>query len=159
MSLHTQATVILLLDIAIGPVPTKSGETHVISESVQDVLKAAKKGIRWLQILGNTSGSAQRSFEFANKCIHGLTAAKASDLSDITPVAHRLQATRSTREQTGFPSTQSGQPGFESENSRSGNFAPSEKPSSGSIAQGRIQENVVDEVSPLFPIGLVDSRG
>ncbi|KAJ5288112.1 hypothetical protein N7478_003798 [Penicillium angulare] len=121
----TQATVILLLDVAIGPVPTKTGEAHVISESVQDVLKAAKKSIRWLQVLGNTSGSAQRSFEFANRCIHSLTAGKESGLSDIPSVAHHPHASRSTREKKRV----------EFENSPSEGLAPPEKSNSGSIAQ------------------------
>ncbi|KAJ5982051.1 hypothetical protein N7451_012151 [Penicillium sp. IBT 35674x] len=51
-----KATIILLLDISIGPVPTKPREAHVTSESVEDVLNAAKKGILWLHCLESTSG-------------------------------------------------------------------------------------------------------
>lgn len=130
----TQATVILLLDISIGPVPTKPGEIRVVSESVQDVLKAAKKGIRWLQILGKTSGSAQRSFEFANKCIHSLRAAKESDLSDFPPVADQLRETRSARRNADF-STRSDKLGFGAEKSTSEDFAAPEKSKSEIIAQ------------------------
>ena len=133
----TQATVILLLDISIGPVPTKLGETHVVSEPTEDVLKAAKKGIRWLQCLGNTSGSAHRSFEFANRCIHSLTAAREFDLSDMPPVAHQPYQTPSTQEED-YSSAQSGRPDSEAEKEMSSDFAPPENPSSESNFRGQL---------------------
>jgi hypothetical protein len=137
----TQATVILLLDISVGPVPTKLGEAHVVSEPTGDVLKAAKKGIRWLQCLGNTSGAAYRSFEFANKCIHSLTAAREFDLSDMPPVAHQPYQTPSTKEEEEeYSSAQSGRPGSEAEKDMPGDFAPSESPSS--------ERNARDQLPP-----------
>jgi hypothetical protein len=104
-------------------------------------LKAAKKGIRWLQCLGNTSGAAYRSFEFANKCIHSLTAAREFDLSDMPPVAHQPYQTPSTKEEEEeYSSAQSGRPGSEAEKDMPGDFAPSENPSS--------ERNARDQLPP-----------
>lgn len=126
----TQASVILLLDISIGPVPTKPGQTDVVTESAEDVLKAAKKIILWLQCLGTTSSSAQRSFEFANRCIHSLTAAKESDLSDlpgIPPMAHRAHTDQSTPKKEDFSPFDSGRPDIDDAKQKSKDFVPSEE--------------------------------
>lgn len=83
----TQATVILLLDVSIGPVPTRSEEAAVPAESAEDVLDGVKKGLSWLHCLGRSSEAARRAFEFCNSCIRRIATTKDLDLGGI-PSAH-----------------------------------------------------------------------
>lgn len=92
----TQAVIILLLDLSIGPVPTKSKEDPVVSESVEIVLNATKKGILWLQCLGKTSEAARRSFGFSIRCIRHLSTARDLDLSGIPSPTSQEHPHRST---------------------------------------------------------------
>lgn len=94
----TQATTILLLDIFIGPVPTKPEEVAVASESVDAVLNGAKKGLLWLRCLGKTSGAARRSFEFGHSCLRRVAARRNFDLSDIPPPTSPQQSYQSVTE-------------------------------------------------------------
>ena len=87
----TQATTILLLDLAIGPVPTKPGEVSVDTESVDIVLKSAKKGLLWLQCLSKTSASARRAFRFGNRCIQSLAARRDFNLTGIPPTGDQAE--------------------------------------------------------------------
>ncbi|CAL5866998.1 uncharacterized protein PFLUO_LOCUS1210 [Penicillium psychrofluorescens] len=79
----TQATVILLLDLTIGPAAMSSEEAAVLAQSASDVLNGAKKGISWLHCLGSTSEAARRSFRFCNACIRRMAATNDLDLSGI----------------------------------------------------------------------------
>ncbi|KAJ5982088.1 hypothetical protein N7451_012188 [Penicillium sp. IBT 35674x] len=88
----SQATVILLLDISIGPAPSRPGEAAVRRESTEHVLNCAKKGIAWLHCLGRTSEAAQRASKFCNSCIHRIAATKHLNIDGIpSPVSsHRM---------------------------------------------------------------------
>jgi hypothetical protein len=88
----TQATTILLLDLTIGPVPTKPGEVSVDSESIDVVLSAAKKGLLWLHCLSKTSESARRAFRFGNRCIQSLAARRGFDLTGIPPAGDQAES-------------------------------------------------------------------
>lgn len=129
----TQATIILLLDISIGPIPTKPEEAHVTSKPAGDVLDAAKKGILWLHCLGRTSDSAQRSFELLNRCIHHLTATRDYDMGDIPPLADGHITTRSTQGTRNLSSTQGSELQSEAESQKPENIAPLGHSNSGSI--------------------------
>ncbi|KAI1829101.1 transcriptional regulator family: Fungal Specific TF [Penicillium roqueforti] len=150
----TQATIILLLDISIGPVPTKPGEAHVTSESIENVLNAAKKGILWLHCLGRTSGSAQRSFELVNRCIHHLTAARDFDMSDIPPLADGPITTRSPRGTRNLSSTQGSELQSEVESQEAKNFAPFGHTNSGTVTQAqprrRLSVGAHQSILPLY---------
>jgi hypothetical protein len=78
----TQATVILLLDLSIGPEGTRS-EAAVLAASAKDVLNGVKKGLSWLYCLGSTSEAARRSFRFFNACIRRMATTQDLDLSGI----------------------------------------------------------------------------
>jgi hypothetical protein len=79
----TQATVILLLDLSIGPEGTRSEEAAVLAGSAKDVLNGVKKGLSWLYCLGSTSEAARRSFRFFNACIRRMATTQDLDLSGI----------------------------------------------------------------------------
>ncbi|KAJ5626373.1 hypothetical protein N7510_002682 [Penicillium lagena] len=84
----TQATVILLLDISIGPVPTKPEEATVPVESTDKIFNGVKKGLSWLHCLGRTSEAAQRAFEFCNSCIRRMATTRGLDLRDIPSLTY-----------------------------------------------------------------------
>jgi len=90
----TQATVILLLDISIGPVPTKSDENAVPVESADLIWTRARKGLSWLHCLGKTSEAARRAFQFLKSCVHRIAPAKGLDLSGIPSTFESSQTTR-----------------------------------------------------------------
>ena len=102
----TQATVILLLEISIGPAPTRPGEAAVRAESTEVVLNGVKRGLSWLHCLGRTSEAARRAFGFCNSCIHRMATTKDLDLKGIpsstspyrtfrdTPQADKVNAQR-----------------------------------------------------------------
>lgn len=79
----TQATVILLLDVSIGPVATTSQQAATLAVYASDILNGAKKGLSWLHCLGSTSEAARRSFRFCNACIRRMATTKDLDLSGI----------------------------------------------------------------------------
>ena len=78
-----QATVILLLDISIGPVPTRLNEEAVPAEPIEVVLNGVKKGLSWLHCLGKTSEAARRASEFGHDCIRRIATTKDLDLSGL----------------------------------------------------------------------------
>lgn len=90
----TQATVILLLDISIGPVPTRSDEIAVPVESADIVWIRAKKGLSWLHCLGKTSEAARRAFQFCNSCVRRMATTKGLDLRGIPSTTGSHQTSR-----------------------------------------------------------------
>lgn len=90
----TQATVILLLDISIGPIPTRSGERTVSVESSDLVWTRTKKGLSWLHCLGRTSEAARRAFQFFSSCIGRIAPANDLDLSGIPATFGSFQTSR-----------------------------------------------------------------
>ncbi|KAJ5743376.1 hypothetical protein N7533_010478, partial [Penicillium manginii] len=90
----TQATVVLLLHISIGPIPTRSGEKAVYVESSDLVWTRTKKGLSWLHCLGRTSEAARRAFQFFSSCIGRLAPANDLDLSGIPSTFGSFQTSR-----------------------------------------------------------------
>lgn len=90
----TQATVILLLDISIGPVPTSVGEDAVPVESADLIWSRARKGLSWMHCLGRTSEAARRAFQFFNSCAHRIAPAKGLDVSGIPSAFGSSQTSR-----------------------------------------------------------------
>ncbi|KAJ5267885.1 hypothetical protein N7478_010693 [Penicillium angulare] len=94
LHLLTQAIVILLLDISIGPVPTTSDERAVSVESQDLVWTSAVKGLSWLHCLGRTSEAARRAFQFFDSCIRRIAPAKNLDLRSIPSTLGSFQTSR-----------------------------------------------------------------
>jgi hypothetical protein len=79
----TQAIVVLLLHISIGPELSKSREITYPLESPDGFWTAVKKGLSWLHCLGRTSEAARRALQFFDSCIQRTAPSKGLDLRDI----------------------------------------------------------------------------
>lgn len=112
----SQATVILLLDISIGPAPSRPGEATVSRESTEHVLNCAKKGIAWLHCLGETSEAAQRASKFCNSCIRRISATKHLNLNGIPSLTSFHRITKSTPDENNSDAQYEIEPEFCTEN-------------------------------------------
>lgn len=79
----TQSIVVLLLEISIGPIPTRSDQSAIPVEPTVLVWTRMKQGLSWLHCMGKTSEAARRAFQFFDSCIHRIAPAKGLDLRGI----------------------------------------------------------------------------
>ncbi|KAJ6003853.1 hypothetical protein N7540_013135 [Penicillium herquei] len=79
----TQATVILLLDISLDPMPTILCESADPVERTGPTWSRARKGLSWLHCLGMTSEAARRAFQFMISCVRRMAPAKLLNLEGI----------------------------------------------------------------------------
>jgi hypothetical protein len=142
----SQATVILLLDILIGPAPTKPGEAAVRSESIEHVLNCAKKGISWLRCLGRTSEAAQRAYKFCNNCVHRIAATKHLNLNRIPSPVSSHRKSKYTPEAKNLNAQHEIQPEFCTEYSRLINHS---RISDGEQINGMLSQDVQGDHSPM----------
>lgn len=143
----TQATVILLLDISIGPAPTRPEQVAVPVESTKVVVNNLKKGLSWLHCLGNTSEAARRAFKFCHSCIHRMAASKGLNLNDIPSPASLDRSSKDTS-QTGMEGFQhEEQPVSHPQNPRPGNYPYF---STDEESSGRLFQDLQMDQSPIY---------
>lgn len=83
----TQATVVLLLGLLIGPLPPVLENAAPISDPTapDSVWASVKRGLSWLECLGETSEAARRAFQFLKSVIHRIAPSEDLRQEDIHP--------------------------------------------------------------------------
>ncbi|KAL4810418.1 fungal-specific transcription factor domain-containing protein [Aspergillus unguis] len=76
-----QATTVLLLELSFGSI-------HM-PESKKEILAAAKKGVRWLYAMAESSLASRRAWELCDKNLRGLAIGLNLDISDIPSAEYR----------------------------------------------------------------------
>lgn len=79
-----QATIIMLIHMSVGSVPTRAEGAVGSSESPEIVLAATKKALHWLHCLGGSDEAARRAFHICNNYLHRIAPSKGLDLGDIS---------------------------------------------------------------------------